>query len=196
MSETRPFFQQALESADAVKEFAGKVIGIASPDHVFSKPVSAGDKTVITASETFAALGFGYGSGVSERTADETESVSAETDSGIDGGGGGGGGGTILNRPVAAIAVGPDGVEVQPIVDPTKIVIAFFTAMITILTFISRMREFTVAEKPVRVSVPQPEVVTIPEPKVVIKEVRVPYLVTTDTQLIEQEADPVSAEAA
>ena len=189
MSENGPFLNRSFQSVDDAKEFLQKIVNIAKPDHVFSKPVTAGDKTVITASETFAALGFGYGSGGSESeniNNEEGEDVNAVHK--VDSGGGGGGGGTILNRPVAAIAVGPDGIEVQPIVDPTKIIIAFFTAMITILTFMSRMKQFTAAEKPIRVTVPQPEVITIPEPKVVVKEVKVPYLVGTETRITAQDS--------
>ncbi len=185
MSENGPIVRGTFQSAAEAKDFLQKMVNIAKPDHVFSHPVTAGDKTVITASETFAALGFGYGGGSSDRGADVDGDDSAE--SSHDEGGGGGGGGTILNRPVAAIAVGPDGIEVQPIIDPTKIIIAFFTAMITILTFMSRMKQFTVAEKPIKVTIPQPEVVTVPEPKVVVKEVKVPYIVNTETSLSEQE---------
>lgn len=186
MSENSPFVRGTFQSATEAKEFLQKIVNIAKPDHVFSHPVTAGDKTVITASETFAALGFGYGGGSSDRAGEAGEEGNS-AESSHDQGGGGGGGGTILNRPVAAIAVGPDGIEVQPIIDPTKIIIAFFTAMITILTFMSRMKQFTVAEKPIRVSIPQPEVVTVPEPQVVVKEVKVPYIVNTATTLSAQE---------
>jgi uncharacterized spore protein YtfJ len=193
MSENGPFFNRSFQSVDDAKEFLQKIVNIAKPDHVFSAPVTAGDKTVITASETFAALGFGYGSGGSE-----SENISAEPGEDanaahkVDSGGGGGGGGTILNRPVAAIAVGPDGIEVQPIIDPTKIVIAFFTAMITILTFMSRMKQFTASEKPIQITVPQPEIVTIPEPKVVVKEVKVPYIVGTETRITPQNSAEIT----
>jgi uncharacterized spore protein YtfJ len=44
-------------------------------------------------------------------------------------GGGGGGGGTSSGRPVAVISVGPDGVEVEPIVDVTKIGLALLTTI-------------------------------------------------------------------
>jgi uncharacterized spore protein YtfJ len=185
MSENGPFLRGTFQTVDDARDFLQKMVNIAKPDHVFSHPVTAGDKTVITASETFAVLGFGYGSGGAEREDVEGENgESAEL--AIEGGGGGGGGGTILNRPVAAIAVGPDGIEVQPIVDPTKIIIAFFTAMITILTFIARMKQFTAAEKPITVNIPTPEVITVPEPQVIVKEVKVPYLVGTETRITPQ----------
>ncbi len=57
-------------------------------------------------------------------------------------GGGGGGGGSTLARPVAAISIGPDGVHVEPIVDPTKIAIAMFTAVGAIFMSLGKMRRF------------------------------------------------------
>ena len=54
--------------------------------------------------------------------------------------GGGGGGGTTA-RPVAAIIMGPDGVRVEPIVDPTKIAIAFFTAFGAMMIALRKMRQ-------------------------------------------------------
>jgi len=55
-------------------------------------------------------------------------------------GGGGGGGGAALGRPVAAIEIGPQGVRVEPIVDPTKIAIAFFSTIVSMIAMIGRMR--------------------------------------------------------
>jgi uncharacterized spore protein YtfJ len=55
-------------------------------------------------------------------------------------GGGGGGGGASMARPVAVISVGPEGVQVEPVVDPTKIAIAFFTTLGSMFFMLSRMR--------------------------------------------------------
>jgi hypothetical protein len=44
--------------------------------------------------------------------------------------------------PNGAISIGPDGVKVEPIVDPTKIAIAFFTAAAAILMSMRRIRRF------------------------------------------------------
>jgi hypothetical protein len=46
-----------------------------------------------------------------------------------DGGSGGGGGGGSMARPVAVISIGPGGVDVEPVVDVTKLGIAFITAL-------------------------------------------------------------------
>lgn len=94
-----------------------RLFDVARPGAVFSAPVKAGDRTLITASEVSVAMGIGMGMGAGGEAPSETGA-----------GGGGGGGGLSMGRPVAVIAVGPDGLEVQPIVDPTKIALAFFTA--------------------------------------------------------------------
>lgn len=103
-------------------ELVGRLFEVTKPTAIFSEPVTAGDYTVITTSEVAVGLGagFGGGGGVSEK---------GEVGSDAGHGGGGGGGGSALGRPVAAIIVGPDGVRVEPIVDPTKIAITFFTAL-------------------------------------------------------------------
>ena len=55
-------------------------------------------------------------------------------------GGGGGGGGTAMARPVAAIIIEPNGVRVEPIIDPTKIAIAFFTTLLSIFMALGKGR--------------------------------------------------------
>ena len=55
-------------------------------------------------------------------------------------GSGGGGGGFVASRPVAVVEVGPHGVRVEPIVDPTKIAIAFFTTIISIFAMGAKMK--------------------------------------------------------
>jgi len=44
------------------------------------------------------------------------------------GGGGGGGGGKTLARSVAVIVSSPEGVEIRPVIDVTKIALAALTA--------------------------------------------------------------------
>ena len=56
-------------------------------------------------------------------------------------GGGGGGGGGASGRPVAVISVGEDGVEVEPVVDATKIALAFFTALGSMFFMLVKMRK-------------------------------------------------------
>ena len=91
------------------------LFGEASTSTVFSEPQQHGDDLIITAASWERAGGFGFGSG--------------EGGEG-DGGMGGGGGGSSQGRPVAVIRIGPDGVEVEPVVDLTKVAItAFFSLM-------------------------------------------------------------------
>jgi uncharacterized spore protein YtfJ len=92
-----------------------KLFDVYQPGVVFSEPYTAGDTTVITASEVYVGMGLGFGGGSGD-------------EAGVIGGGGGGGGGSA-GRPVAAIIIGPKGVQVEPIVDVTKISIAFFTTI-------------------------------------------------------------------
>jgi len=95
-----------------------KLFGEASTNTVFSAPEAVGDDLVIFASAWERAGGFGYGagSGTSESTGDQGE------------GGGGGGGGGSQGRPVAVIRVGAGGIQVEPVVDLTKIAVTFLLA--------------------------------------------------------------------
>jgi uncharacterized spore protein YtfJ len=107
-----------LESQHQAIATLDKLFTVAQSSAVFSTPVKAGDYTVITASEVSVGMGLGFAGGGGS---DEGGSHGS--------GGGGGGGGASLGRPVAAIAIGRDGVTVEPIVDVTKLGIAFLTAM-------------------------------------------------------------------
>jgi uncharacterized spore protein YtfJ len=91
-----------------------RLFDVAKPAAVYGEPVVAGERTVITASEVSVGMGLGLGSG---------------GDKAGDGGGGVGGGGGSIARPVAVISIGPEGVDVEPIVDVTKLGIAFITAL-------------------------------------------------------------------
>jgi uncharacterized spore protein YtfJ len=128
-----------------------KLFEVAKPEAVYSEPVTAGEYTVITASEVKIGMGYGFGGGAgtsAEAAAVEVEDdddalleegVAEETDVGF--GGGGGGGGVSGSRPVAAISIGPEGVQVQPVVDATKIALAFITALGAMAMMASRMKE-------------------------------------------------------
>jgi uncharacterized spore protein YtfJ len=114
-----------------------KLFSVAQPGAVYSEPVTAADQTIITASEVSVGMGFGYGAGGG------TEPGAAEGESATQGagmGGGGGGGGASSGRPVAVVSVGPKGVRVEPVVDVTKIAIAFITALGAMLITLNRMR--------------------------------------------------------
>lgn len=93
------------------------VLGKADPGTTFSEPTAVGDSLIFTASAWERAGGFGFGGGYGS-SGDE------------DGGGqGGGGGGAAQGRPVAVIRVTPSGVEVEPVVDLTKIGVTFLFAL-------------------------------------------------------------------
>lgn len=87
----------------------GTLLGEADTAKIFSEPEEIGDSLIITASAWERGGGFGSGSGYG----------SGEGESG--GGSGGGGGGASQGRPVAVIRATADSLEVQPVIDFTKI---------------------------------------------------------------------------
>ena len=126
-------------------ELVEKLFAVAQPGAVFGEPVTAGEYTVITASEVKVGMGFGYGSGAGTGPGPaESETESAEEAEG-DGagtgyGGGGGGGGVSGGRPVAVINIGPHGVRVEPVVDPTKIALAALMTFGSMFMMLGKMR--------------------------------------------------------
>lgn len=129
---------EAIPNQEKANELLGKMFDITRPEAVYGEPIIAGEYTVITASELTAAFGTGYGGGGGAGP-DESEDGQNQP-AGY--GGGGGGGGTTTARPVAAITIGPNGVEVKPIVDPTKFGIAIATAVGAMFMALGRMRRF------------------------------------------------------
>lgn len=103
-------------------------LAAADVNAVYGQPVEHGEYLVIPAAEIISLAGFGAGSGSSA----ETEHPG--------GGGGGGGGGRILSRPVAVIVVSPEKVRVKPVVDTTKIALAWFTMIGFIAATLIRMQ--------------------------------------------------------
>lgn len=132
----------AVKSQEQSAEVMEKLFAVAQPGAVYSEPVTSGEFTVITASEVTVAAGFGYGigSGTSSEPA-EGEAATGEEARGL--GGGGGGGGVSAGRPVATISIGPAGVRVDPVVDVTKIGLAFFTTLGAMLMMLGRMRRLS-----------------------------------------------------
>jgi uncharacterized spore protein YtfJ len=137
-----------LKNQENSQQILEKFVETARPSSVFAPPLTAGEYTVITASEVYAGMGIGFGGGSGPAASEEpigdqppAEQVVADENlppgSGV--GYGGGGGGVTLGRPVAAITIGPDGVSVEPIVDATKIAIAFFTTVGAMALMFSRM---------------------------------------------------------
>jgi uncharacterized spore protein YtfJ len=95
-----------------------RVARAARPDVVFGQPIERGDTTIIPCCEVGMGMGMGGGAGTNPSAAG-TENRRGE---GIGAGGGAGG------RPVAVIVLSRNGrVQVQPIVDATKVGLAALT---------------------------------------------------------------------
>ncbi len=119
-----------------------RIFSATQPGAVFGTPVAANGYTVITASEIMAGGGYGFGRGSGPASAGGQQAggsggQNAQQLGGMGSGGGGGGGSS--GRPVAAIVIGPSGVQVQPIVDITKLGLAGITTWIAILTTLRKI---------------------------------------------------------
>jgi uncharacterized spore protein YtfJ len=135
----------AVKNQEQAAELVEKLFAVAQPGAVYSEPVTAEGYTVITASEVSVGMGFGYGIGGGSGEARrrkmgrEDEPQDEGSEAGV--GGGGGGGGASMGRPVAAITISPEGVQVEPVVDVTKIGLAFFTTIGSMFFMLSKMRK-------------------------------------------------------
>ena len=89
---------------------------------VYGKPIKHETALIIPAAEVLWAGGFGAVSGFGEGPVPEGE------DFGNSGGSGSGGGGRSFARPVAVIISTEEGVRVEPVPDPTKVLMAAITA--------------------------------------------------------------------
>lgn len=142
MNEKINLIMESVPNQEKATELMNRIFDAARPEAVYSEPVTSGDYTVITASEISVGLGFGYGGGggagpVPTEGEEEETGTSKE---GIGFGSGGGGGGGSSARPVAAIIVDPNGVRVEPIVDATKIIVAFFTTFGAMMMTMGKLR--------------------------------------------------------
>ena len=126
-----------------------KIFAAAQPGAVYGQPVVVGGHTLITAAEVTSGGGFGVGLGTGPAgkpdamtapaaSAASAAELGAPRPSG--GGAGFGGGGGAMGRPVAVIAIGPDGVTVKPVVDVTKIGLAALTTVAALLGLVRTMR--------------------------------------------------------
>jgi len=127
-----------LKDDQSVDLWVDKIFGAARATAVYSEPVTAGVYTVITASEVTAGGGFGGGQGFGPT---ETAGDTAQGHKASAGGGGSGGGGGSSGRPVAAIVIGPRGVEVKPVFDVTKFGLAALTAWAAMLGTAMKLRQ-------------------------------------------------------
>jgi uncharacterized spore protein YtfJ len=144
--EFNKFVATAVENQEQAAEVVERLFAVARPGAVYGEPVTVGEHTVITASEVKVGMGFGYGSGggVGLKPAEgeaASEDEAQDEGDGVGFGTGGGGGGVSGGRPVAVINIGPGGVRVEPVVDVTKIALAFFTTFGSMFFMLSKMRK-------------------------------------------------------
>ena len=108
-------YQTHLEKQNqTVQSTLDRFLSTADVERAYGEPIQHGDHWIIPTAEVVAGLGFGVGAG--------------HGGDGDAGGSGGGGGGRAYSRPVAVVVVGPEGVEVKPVLDVTKIALTALTA--------------------------------------------------------------------
>jgi uncharacterized spore protein YtfJ len=129
-------FLKAVHTPEEGKALLDKLTQAASPQAVFGDPIQQGDTTVVTANAVSIGLGFGMFGFVLERN--EGQQEEQHTARNEVNGGGGGGGGTIA-RPVAVVSINPKGVKVTPVIDVTKICLAFFTTFAAMFIAIKKI---------------------------------------------------------
>jgi uncharacterized spore protein YtfJ len=144
------FFSVPIEGHEQAMALMEKLTAVAQPSAVYGAPVTVGEQTIITASEVSVGLGFGFGSGGGPITEVEDAPPAPEPGEGTEeseeapvgfGSGGGGGGGSMA-RPIAVIVAGPEGVRVEPVIDATKIALAFLTMLGSVFMLGARMRRW------------------------------------------------------
>jgi uncharacterized spore protein YtfJ len=137
-------FKVPVESNREAMALLTKLTDVAQPGTVFGEPLTVGEHAVITASEVSVGLGYGYGMGggsaPAAAAADEGEAGEGAGPVESGAGGGGGGGGSAMARPVAVVQVGPQGIRVEPVIDVTKISLAFLTMLGSMLMLTRKMR--------------------------------------------------------
>lgn len=109
--------------AASVEKTMLKLLETGSVQSVYAPPIEHGETMIIPAAEVLSMTGFGTGSGGAEAQIEEQPQAN------FSGGGGGGGGGYVLSRPVAVIIADEHSVRVEPVVDVTKVALAFFTSL-------------------------------------------------------------------
>lgn len=137
MSQGIEVFAENISNQDKANEVIGRLFEVAQPEKAFGNSITQGEYTVITATELSVSMGLGYGGGGGGGNGRKMDEEGNRTDMGF--GVGGGGGGVATARPIAAIEIGPRGVVVEPIVDVTKIVLAFLTAVGSIAAMAFKM---------------------------------------------------------
>lgn len=119
------------QGIDMVQETIETFLETADVSRVYSQSHEHGNSLIIPAAEVVTGMGFGIGYGVGG-SGGENGGGTAE---------GGGGGGKALARPVAVIIADDEGVRVEPIIDPTKILLTALTAFGFMFGTIAKMRK-------------------------------------------------------
>jgi len=116
------------QAIDMAQETMEAFIETADVSKVYGEPIQHEGTLILPAAEVLAVAGFGagYGSGGPEDVGGA--------------GGGAGGGGRTFSRPVAVVIANKTEVRVEPVVDPTKIVMTMFTALGFMVATIARMK--------------------------------------------------------
>jgi uncharacterized spore protein YtfJ len=139
------------ESLKYAADMGERIFGAASNEAVYSQPITHGDYMVITASEVTAGGGFGIGSGYGstpkqqkageEGVPEGEQKDKAQFVGGVASGGGGGGG--SAGRPVAVVVIGPQGVQIEPVFDRTKLGLALLTTLGAMAIALGRMNRMS-----------------------------------------------------
>jgi len=115
-----------------VEDTMEQFLSAANVNAVYGMPIEQGDQLIIPSAEVLSIAGFGMGYGSGSDASGETPS-SGE-------GGGGGGGGRVLSRPVAVIVATNNQVQIKPVIDLTKVILAWITALGFLFATMMRMR--------------------------------------------------------
>ncbi|MCD6286286.1 MAG: hypothetical protein J7M39_10290 [Anaerolineae bacterium] len=110
-----------MEAVKALFERLDKVPEEVNVNAVFGTPQTIGGLTLIPVAEIMYGFGAGVGSGPSnecDEASADADAVEGKTATGVGGGAG------AKARPIAYIAVGPEGARVQPIMDEQKVALA------------------------------------------------------------------------
>jgi uncharacterized spore protein YtfJ len=114
--------------APMMERVLARLTDLMSPTAVFGAPIERGEMTVIPVSKYSVTLGVGGGGGTGPKQADTP----------APGGEGVGGGGGATGRPMATIIVTPQRVEIQPIIDVTRVALAGMATAVVMTFFIAR----------------------------------------------------------
>ncbi len=114
---------------DMIQDTMEEFLSTADVSRVYGEPILTKDTLILPTAEIVAGMGFGAGYGMGPNDEEEIQGL----------GGGGGGGGRVFARPVAVIVSTPEGVRVDPVVDPTKIALAAFTTFGFVMATLFKM---------------------------------------------------------